>query len=128
MVFAEVSDIESRWRTLDSGESDRATALIDDASAMLSALVEKIDVADENQIHLLNMVCCNMVIRAMSATETDSYGASNMSMTAGAYSQSWTYSNPMGDMYVTKLEKRILGITSGYIGSIRPMMAGEHDD
>lgn len=128
MLFADVSDIESRWRTLDSGERERAQALIQDASAMLSKLVETIDVADEAQLRLINSVCCNMVIRAMSATEADSFGASNMSMTAGAYTQSWTYANPTGDMYLTKFEKRLLGITSSYIGSIRPMMAGEHDD
>lgn len=126
MAYAEVSDIELRWRTLDETEQTRAAALIDDASAMLDALV---DVDDDNheQCELLQAVCCNMVIRAMSATGADSFGASNMSMTAGAYSQSWTYANPSGDMYLTKMEKRLLGITTGYIGTIRPMMAGEHD-
>ena len=128
MVFAEVSDIESRWRTLDSGERDRAQALIQDASAMLSKLVTDIDVADEEQMQLLNIVCCNMVIRAMSATEADSYGASNMSMTAGPYTQSWTYSNPTGDMYITKFEKRLLGISSGYIDSIRPKIGCDCHD
>lgn len=128
MVFADVSDIESRWRTLNSGERDRATALINDASAMLSSLVADIDVSDEEQMQLLNIVCCNMVIRAMSATEADSYGASNMSMTAGPYTQSWTYSNPTGDMYITKFEKRLLGITSGYIGSIRPKIGCDCHD
>lgn len=128
MLFADVSDIESRWRTLDSVERERAQALIQDASAMLTKLVSDIDAGDEEQMQLLELVCCNMVIRAMSATEADSFGASNMSMTAGAYSQSWTYANPTGDMYITKIEKRLLGITSSYIDSIRPMMAGEHDD
>lgn len=128
MLFADVSDIESRWRTLDSVERERAQALIQDASAMLTKLVSDIDTADEEQMQLLELVCCNMVIRAMSATQADSFGASNMSMTAGVYTQSWTYANPTGDMYITKFEKRLLGITSGYIDSIRPMMAGEHDD
>mgnify|MGYP003313527634 CR=1 FL=1 len=89
-------------------------------AAVKSAAAMCLDVADENQVHLVNTVCCNMVIRAMSATEVDSYGASGMSMTAGPYTQSWTYSNPTGDMYITKFEKRLLGITSGYIDSIRP--------
>jgi len=64
----------------------------------------------------------------MSASETDAFGASQMSMTAGPYTQQFTYANPSGDMYLTKIEKRLLGITSSYIGTIRPMMAGEHDD
>lgn len=127
MAFAVVSDIESRWRELSTDEEARATTLIDDASAMLSALVV-VDISDKRQAGLLKMVCCNMVIRAMSASEYDAFGASQMSMTAGPYSQQWTYSNPSGDMFITKMEKRLLGISTSYIGSIRPMIAGEHDD
>ncbi|MBQ1450564.1 MAG: hypothetical protein IIZ12_06515 [Eggerthellaceae bacterium] len=128
MLFADVSDIEVRWRTLTSDERDRATALIEDASAMIATLAKDIDVADENQLHLINTVVCNMVIRSMSATESDSYGVDSMSMTAGVYSQSWNYNNPTGDLYLTKLEKRLLGITTSYIDSIQPMMRGDHHD
>ena len=127
MAFAEVSDIEARWHPLSSEEQERAEVLLEDASAMLSELV-KVDESDEEQADLLKIVSCNMVIRSMSATEHDSFGATNMSMTAGPYQQSFTYSNPTGDMFLTKMEKRLLGITSNFIGYIRPMMAGEHDD
>ena len=127
MAFAEVSDIEIRWRTLDATEADRAEALIDDASAMLEQLVD-VDESDEAQAELLKIVCCNMVIRAMAASGYDTFGASQMSITAGPYTQQMTYANPSGDMYLTKMEKRLLGVTTGYIRSIRPMMAGEDDD
>ena len=127
MAFADVSDLESRWRELSTDEEARANVLLDDASAMLSALVE-VDSSDAGQAELLKMVCCDMVIRAMSATAADTFGVSQTSMTAGPYTQSFSYSNPSGDMYLTKLEKRLLGISTGYIGTIRPMMAGEHDD
>lgn len=127
MAFADVSDLESRWRELSTGEEARANVLLGDASAMLSALVE-VDSSDYEQSQLLKMVCCDMVIRAMSATAADAFGVSQTSMTAGPYTQSFSYSNPSGDMYLTRLEKRLLGITTGYIGSIRPMMAGDHVD
>lgn len=127
MAFAQVSDIEARWRDLSTAEETRAGTLIDDASAILTQLVD-VDATDTQQAQLLKQVCCSMVIRAMSATEADTFGVSSASMTAGPYTQQMTYSNPSGDMYLTKLEKRLLGITHGYIGSIRPMMAGEHDD
>lgn len=127
MAFADVSDLESRWRELSTDEEARANVLLGDASAMLSALVT-VDNSDYEQSELLKMVCCDMVIRAMSATASDSFGVSQTSMTAGPYTQSFSYSNPSGDMYLTKLEKRLLGITTSYIGTIRPMMAGEHDD
>lgn len=119
MAFADVSDIEARWRTLTVDEKARAAVLIEDASAVLSKLVA-VDPNDEQQDALLKTVCCNMVIRAMSATESDMFGVSQSSMTAGPYSQSMNYANPSGDMYLTKMEKRLLGVTSGYIGSIRP--------
>ena len=127
MAFADVSDLESRWRELSTDEEARANVLLDDASAMLSALVE-VDSSDAGQAELLKIVCCDMVIRAMSATAADTFGVSQTSMTAGPYTQSFSYSNPSGDMYLTKLEKRLLGISTAYIGSIRPMMKGEHDD
>lgn len=127
MAFADVSDLESRWRELSTEEEARATVLLGDASAMLSALVD-VDDEDDEQAALLNMVTCDMVIRAMSATSMDTYGVSQSAITAGPYTQSFSYSNPSGDMYLTKLEKRLLGITTSYIGTIRPMMAGEHDD
>lgn len=127
MAFADVSDLESRWRELSTEEEARANVLLGDASAILSALVT-VDNSDYEQSELLKMVCCDMVIRAMSATAADAFGVSQTSMTAGPYTQSFSYSNPSGDMYLTRLEKRLLGITTGYIDSIRPMMKGEHDD
>ena len=126
MAFAVVSDIESRWRDLSTDEEARASVLIDDATAMLSALV-KVDASDEEQALLLKVVCCDMVIRAMAQSGMDTFGVSQAAITAGPYTQSFSYSNPSGDMYLTKLEKKLLGISTGYIGSIRPMI-GEHDD
>lgn len=124
MAYAGVSDVEARWHQLSTDEEARANVLIDDASAILDALVE-VDDSDDRQSELLRTVCCSMVIRAMSATAADSYGATQMSMTAGVYSQSWTYSNPTGDLYVTRLEKKLLGIGAGRIGWA-PL--GGHDD
>ena len=126
MAFAEVSDIEARWRELTAAEEAKASVLIDDASAILSSLVD-VDASDAAQASNLRTVCCNMVIRAMSATNTDLFGVSSATMAAGPYSQTTSYINPSGDMYLTKMEKRILGVTTSYIGTIRPMI-GVHDD
>lgn len=118
MAYADVSDLESRWRELSTDEQARAAVLLDDASAMLAQLVD-VDETDEQQAALLKTVCCSMVTRTMSATESDSFGASNMSMTAGVYSQSWSYANPSGDMYLTRLEKKMLGIGGNKYRSIQ---------
>ena len=127
MAYAKVSDIALRWRDLETDEVPRAKALLEDASAVLTELVD-IREGDEHQEQLLMQVCCNMVIRAMAQSESDAYGLSSTTVTAGPYSQTNAFANPSGDMYLTRLERQMLGISTGGIGYIRPMMAGEHLD
>lgn len=124
MAYATLEDVEARRGALDPDDREKAAALLDDAAVILDALVV-IDGTEEQEA-LLNLVSCNMVIRALSTTP-DAYGVSSLSTTAGVYSESLQYSNPSGDMYLTKLEKRLLGITTSYIGYIRPII-GVHDD
>ncbi len=124
MAYATLEDIEARRGALDPDDREKAAALLEDAAVILDALVV-IDGTEEQET-LLNLVSCNMVIRALSTTP-DAYGVSSLSTTAGVYSESLQYSNPSGDMYLTKLEKRLLGITTSYIGYIRPII-GVHDD
>lgn len=124
MAFATVEDLEARWHTLTEDEQARATVLLGDAAIMLSAQVE-VDATDEEQAEALKIVSCNMVQRVMSVTE-DIYGITKGTITADIYSQSYTYANPSGDMYLTKNEKEMLGISSAYIDSYRPVIWGEH--
>lgn len=119
MAYADVSDIEARWRALSTDEQARAAVLLDDASVQLSRLVT-VDDSDQQQLAALKMVSCNMVIRVMSAGTSAMFGATNASMTGGPYSQSWTYEAPTGDMYLTKAEKALLGVSSTVISTIRP--------
>ena len=120
MAYADVSDLEVRWRTLTDDEQARAEALLDDASAMLDAYIT-VDETDEKQLNLLKIVVCNMVERAMS-TGGDMYGVTQQSMTAVGFSQQFSYANPTGDLYITKAEKRMLGISG--TGNGRTLMYG----
>ena len=120
MAYADVSDLEVRWRTLTDEEQARAEALLDDASAMLDAYIT-VDETDEKQLNLLKIVVCNMVERAMS-TGDDMYGVTQQSMTAVGFSQQFSYANPTGDLYITKSEKRMLGISG--TGKGRTLMYG----
>lgn len=123
MAYADIGDIEIRLqRELSASEEATAEALIDAASAALKKLVA-IEPGSEEQAELLKFVCTNMVCRSM-APGMDIFGASQASMTAGAYTQSVTFNTPLGDMYMTKLEKKLLGISAGYIGSIEPEIRG----
>lgn len=126
MAYAEVVDLEARLgRELGEDEAARAEVLLGDASAVLDGLVDVRD-GDAEQAALLEMACCNMVIRAMAQSASDAYGLSSITMTAGPYTQTSAFANPSGDMYLTRLERQMLGISTGCIGSIRPMMAGDH--
>lgn len=119
MAYADVSDIEARWRELTDEEQARAAVLLDDASTMLAALVT-VDDSDQRQAAALKMVACNMVVRVMSAGTSAVFGAVGGSMTGGPYSQSWTYEAPTGDMYLTKAEKALLGVSAMIVGTIAP--------
>ena len=124
MAYADVEDIELRLqRTFSESETANVEALLDSASAVLNKLVKVVE-GDSEQAELLKFVCTNMVCRSVSANGMDVLGASQASVTAGPYTQSFSFATPSGDMYLTKLEKRLLGITSGYIGSIEAEIKG----
>lgn len=125
MAYADVSDIEARWRALSTDEQARAAVLLDDASVQLSRLVT-VDDSDQQQLAALKMVSCNMVIRVMSAGTSAMFGATNASMTGGPYTQSWTYEAPTGDMYLTKAEKALLGVSAMIVGTVRPYIGHPH--
>lgn len=118
MAYATVDDLEARWRPLSTTEQDRAEVLLDDAAVYLSALVT-VDDSDQAQADVLKVVSCSMVQRVMSS-DVDTFGVSQASMTAGSYTQSMTFANPSGDFYLTAMEKRLLGIASSKLGTIRP--------
>lgn len=131
MAYADVSDLEVRWRTLTTDEQERAEALLDDASAMLDAYVT-VDETDEKQMQLLKIVVCNMVERAMSTASDDGvdlYGVTQQSMTAVGFTRQFSYANPTGDLYITKSEKRLLGISgTGKGRTLMYQMAGDENE
>lgn len=124
MAFATVQDLESRWRDLTEDEEAKAAVLLEDAAVYLESLVV-VDPEDEHQASALNIVSCNIVRRMMNVTD-DMYGVTEGTMTADIYTQRFTYSNPNGNMYITKPEKRMLGI-GGTLTNIRPVIWGVHE-
>lgn len=106
--FAEVSDLEARWRPLTGEESASADALLLDASQMI--VDEAGDVAGIAAATLRRIVCA-MVKRAM--VVPDGIGVDSTQFGAGPFQESVKYANPMGDLYLTKAERRALGIGRG---------------
>ena len=120
--FATPEQVEARWRMLDPDEEARCAQLLSDASVMIAEAMgpgwEDIE-PDSLTGQAMQIVACSMVIRAMKSP-VDMPAATNYSQSAVGYSESFTYANPSGDLYLRDAEKRMLGITGGRIWAIRP--------
>lgn len=105
-VYATVDDVTARWRAMTDSEETRCEALLADASDLIRTTCPNWASAGEAT---LRRVTCAAVIRALQSG--DMAGVTQTSQTTGPFSQSWSYSNPSGDLYLTKAEKRALGGT-----------------
>ena len=117
MAYATVSDVQARMdRTMSTDEQTRCSTMLDDAAVIIDAYNSKAS-ADAKKI-----VSCQMVIRVM-GDGTDAgipMGATQGSMSALGYSQSWTIgAGAAGELYLGKLEKKLLGY-GNIIGSYSP--------
>ncbi len=101
MTYATCDDIDVR-RNLQDDERDRCQALLEDAAVIIDAYNKK--APDEAK----KLVSCNMVLRAMADTGIP-IGATQGSVSALGYSQSWSNSNGSSELYLTKIDKKILG-------------------
>lgn len=117
-AYATVEDVENRiTRTLSTDEEAVCGTLLDDAAVIIDAF-NALASADAKLV-----VSCRMVIRALGDGEPTGVpiGASQGSMAALGYSQSWTMGTggQVGELYLSKLDKELLG-TSNKIGSYSP--------
>ena len=115
MAYATTSDIQGRMtRTLTDSELTICTNLLDDAAVLIDAYNVNAPAAAKT------VVSCNMVIRAMGDTYDVPIGATQGSMSALGYSQSWTMTNgSTGEIYMSRTDKKLLG-ASNQIGSYSP--------
>lgn len=92
-----------------------ASKLIDRASLMVRNLLGK----EPSDADAAKMVVCQMVERALS-TSRDDYGtADNGIQSISSYSNTWTWSNGVGDLYIKQSERKLLGV-GGSLGIARP--------
>lgn len=118
MAYATMEDVQARTSQVYSpAEQDTIETLLQDAAAMIDAY--RADAAAE----MKKIVSCRMVIRAMGGDAVSSMplGATQGSMTAGPYTQSWTLSGgALGELYLGKTERAMLG-GGNRIGSYSPV-------
>ena len=119
MAYATVSNVQERMtRTLDSDETAVCSTLLDDVAVLIDAYNP--NASDNAKL----IVSCRAVIRAIGDGSTDMsvpLGASQGSMSAMGYSQSWTMSSggSVGEIYLSKTDKKLLGC-GNMIGSYSP--------
>ena len=119
-AYATVADVQTRMsHDMTEQEQVICSTLLDDARVMIDSIAPDAN-ADAKKV-----VSCRMVMRAMGDLDGGSQipmGATQGSMSALGYSQSWTIgsSGGTGELYLGKLEKQLLGL-GNKIGSYSPV-------
>lgn len=119
MAYATISDIKNRsTREYSVEELKVCQSLLDD----VAILIDRYNSTASSSIK--KIVSCRVVIRALGSGGDNSVpiGASQGSMSAMGYSQSWTLggSGALGELYLSKTDKQLLGGGSK-IGSHSPI-------
>ena len=118
MAYATVQDVKDRiTRTLSTEEESVCAKLLDDSAIIIDAYNAQAN-ADAKLV-----VSCRMVIRALGDGDTSvPMGATQGSMSGLGYAQSWTIGagGTVGEVYLGKLEKKLLGL-GNRIGSYSPV-------
>lgn len=113
--FATKDDLAARWRTLTSPEQTLATTLLSDASSLILDECARANVVPDgdaselaNRTASLKRIVCAIVKRAMIDGANESPSVSESQQTAGPFGFREKFTNPTGDLYLTKAERRSL--------------------
>lgn len=119
--FATVDQYEARYGEVE--DQQQVETLLGDASAFIAAQPGfTLNPDSEVQALALTVVTCSLVHRSQSAGAWA--GLSNVSQGGDGYTASATVYNPSGDFYLTKQERRMLGIGGGRVGMTDPYGCG----
>lgn len=115
--FATVDDYIARYG--EPEDPTRVAVLLGDASAFIASQPGFPEGEPSELLSLsLAVVTCSVVHRSLSAGAWS--GFSSVSQGAGGQTASVTLSNPSGDFYLTKQERRMLGLGGGRVGQTDP--------
>ena len=120
MGYATVTDVQYRMSTeMSAAEQAVCENLLDDAAAIIDTFAPDAD-ADAKKF-----VSIRMVIRSLDTSSDGGFpiGTTQGSQSALGYSASFALSSGSGygELYLSKLEKQMLGIISNKIGSRSPV-------
>ena len=111
--------MEDGFRVLTSEEQTRAEVLLQEAAIIIDAYNQAASTDAKR------LVSCRMVRRQLGAGDGGDIqfpmGSTQGSMSAMGYSQSWTMgSGSVGELYLSKLDKKLLGV-GNRIGAHSPL-------
>jgi hypothetical protein len=115
-TYATVQDVAAGFRPLTASEQTIASQLLIEAAIIIDAY-NSLASADAK-----NVVSCRMVRRSIGSSGDVPIGASQGSMSALGYSQSWTMgaTGSTGELYLNRMDKKLLGAGNA-IGSYSPV-------
>lgn len=124
MNYATITDLELVWKTLTESEKTKAEEFITEASAKIRLKARKkskdfdaMIAEDEDLAEVVKGLVCNVVKNAMN-TPIDAESMTQMSIAAGGYSWSGTYSNPGGGVKFSKNDWKSIGLGSQLYGGL----------
>lgn len=112
LPFATIQDLRAHWPELPSDREAEATQKLKEASAIIRALYSGIDAkiaSGQISAEILTLIVCRMVKRSLLASINDLEGVASRNETAGGVSMGLSFSNPNGNLYLTKDDKNLLG-------------------
>lgn len=120
MAYAAIEDVKAKTtRSFSEAEDTVLESLLEDAAIMIDTF------APDAEEDVKKLVSCRMVLRSLGDDTANTFplGTSQGSMAALGYSQSFTVGSggAIGELYLTKAEKQMLGIISNKIGSKSPL-------
>ena len=115
-TYATIQDVAAGFRPLTASEEQIASRLLVESAIIIDAYNANAS-ADAK-----NIVSCRMVRRSIGSSGDTPIGASQGSMSALGYSQSWTMgaTGSTGELYLNRMDKKLLGAGNA-IGSYSPI-------
>lgn len=104
--FATVEELQLRWPDMPAGAEDHAQVLLEDASQFILDVCPSAAFASVNT---RRRVVCAVVRRSIEAQSSPGVGMETFQATSGPFTNSYTPTNPHGDFYLTRSERKALG-------------------
>lgn len=134
MQFASVEQYHAIYDT--SIADERVDVFLKKATRRIAAALDgagiSYDEPTQDFSDTLADVCCDVVHRALGSTDSNEaqmpFGATQYSQGANGYSESFTLSNPYGDLFLTQAERDLLGINAQLVTSITPLTINDRKE